>query len=317
MTTKKTLKELFESRKDELVGRLTGLSLPKDAVQIQTIVTDYLNELFDSNGDFRQNLTQSEDYVLQAAMSLLNAQQSMTGEFASAKFDKTEGIGDNDKTSKTGENPISGQSLKKEQYPYAIGGSAIGGAAGALLLGTWGAVFGAIAGTALVLYNSSLLSQQDSKSKMSQPAMTAKPETPPAINVNVFIGIVANICNSIDSLIETFRVQISRVADKYESKEKPTLEKDYGILLDCIQSLLGVCYQPADEKKQKRIDSRIEQLAESLENYDLEVVKYDENHRDYFQETSSDTVNEATMVLPAILKHGKVVRTGRVLINKQ
>ena len=36
-------------------------------------------------------------------------------------------IVDNEKTSKTGENPISGQSLKMKQYPYAIGGSAIGG----------------------------------------------------------------------------------------------------------------------------------------------------------------------------------------------
>ena len=78
-----TLTELFESRKEELAKKLDNLSLPQDATKVQTIVADYLNQLFDSNGNFRQNLTQSEDYILQAAMSLLNAQQSMVGEFAS------------------------------------------------------------------------------------------------------------------------------------------------------------------------------------------------------------------------------------------
>ena len=80
MEHKKTLKELFESRKNELSEKLSTLSLPKDASKIQSVVTDYLNDLFDSDGEFRQNLTQSEDYILQAAMSLLNAQQSMIGE---------------------------------------------------------------------------------------------------------------------------------------------------------------------------------------------------------------------------------------------
>ena len=79
MATKGTLKELFESRKEELSEKLKSLSLSKDSSKIQSIVTDYLNELFDSDGEFRQNLTQSEDYVLQAAISLLNAQQSMIG----------------------------------------------------------------------------------------------------------------------------------------------------------------------------------------------------------------------------------------------
>ena len=77
MESKMTLKELFESRKEELTQKLMDLSLPQDATKVQTIVANYLNQLFDSNGDFRQNLTQSEDYILQAAMSLLNAQQAM------------------------------------------------------------------------------------------------------------------------------------------------------------------------------------------------------------------------------------------------
>ena len=150
MNTKQTLKELFESRKEELAQKLTNYCLPKDAEQVQQTVTNYLNELFDTNGDFRQNLTQSEDYILQAAMSLLNAQQSMVSEFASISKKGPEKV----KPEQIHVSDSSSISLKKEA-PMIIGGTTVGGAAGALLLGSWGAVFGAIAGTALVLYYTS------------------------------------------------------------------------------------------------------------------------------------------------------------------
>ena len=86
MNTKLSLKSLFESNQEKLADKLTHFVLPKDAAKIQNTVKDYLNELFDSNGDFRQNLTQSEDYILEAAMSLLNAQQAMVTELSSTKF---------------------------------------------------------------------------------------------------------------------------------------------------------------------------------------------------------------------------------------
>ncbi len=60
--------------------KLQGLKLPSDSSCIQGIINDYLNEMFNNEGDFRQGLTQSEDYILQAALSLLNAQQSITKE---------------------------------------------------------------------------------------------------------------------------------------------------------------------------------------------------------------------------------------------
>ena len=71
------LHQLFESHKDELSLKLKGLRLPSDENQLFRIVYDYLNSVFDSNGDFRQSLTLSEDYILQAAISLLNAQRDM------------------------------------------------------------------------------------------------------------------------------------------------------------------------------------------------------------------------------------------------
>lgn len=315
MDTKTTLKALFESRKDELSQKLANLSLPKDAALVQQTVSNYLNDLFDSDGDFRQNLTQSEDYILQAAMSLLNAQQSMASEFAKASVAKNAGSQEDSKAKTRYETLNTTDGLKKQEYPYVIGGSAVGGAAGAILIGSWGAVFGAIAGTAIALY---FVSSQQDKNRKGDTYSTSQPERkaiPLKIDVETFTGIVGNICDSVDSLILTFRAQINRVVEKYENQEKPVLEKEYGVLLDSIQSILGAGFQPADEKRQKRIDSRIEQLAESLENYDLEVVKYSDNSKNYFEITSSDKAEEPIMVLPAIVKHGIVIRKGKVLVK--
>lgn len=69
---------MFQSNKQVLEQQLAGLALPKDANKIQSIVNDYLNDLFNQEGEYRQNLTQAEDYILQAALSLLNAQQDMS-----------------------------------------------------------------------------------------------------------------------------------------------------------------------------------------------------------------------------------------------
>lgn len=316
MDTKTTLKGLFESHKDELANKLANLTLPKDAVLIQQTVTVYLNELFDSEGDFRQNLTQSEDYILQAAMSLLNAQQSMLGEFTKASVAKNAGSQEDSKAKTGYETLNTTDGVKKQEYPYVIGGSAVGGAAGAILIGSWGAVFGAIAGTAIALY---FVSSQQDKNRKGDTHNAFHPERkaiPQKIDVEAFTGIVGNICDSVDSLILTFRAQINRVVEKYENQEKPTFENEHGVLLDAIQSLLGASYQMTDEKRQKRIESRIEDLAESLENYSLEVVKFGENSKDYFEICSTDKSEQPIMVLPAIVKHGVAVRKGKVLVKE-
>ena len=310
-----SLKELFESRKEELVQKLTGLALPKDVAFVQSIVVNYLNGLFDSNGEFRQNLTQSEDYILQAAMSLLNAQQAMASEFAEASKNYSTSNSTNCKKTENISNSTYSPGLKKEMFPHAIGATAIGGAVGGLVLGTWGALFGSIAGTALILYYASQKEQQREKE-----AVRNKPADVPAkkLDVERFTSIISNICGSVDSLIQTFRVQINRVVEKYENQEKPVLEKEYGVLLDNIQALLGISYQEKDEKWQKKVSSRIEQLAESLENYNLKVVQYDEAHKVFYEEIESDkTIDSVVTVLPAIIKEGIAIRRGKVFVRQK
>lgn len=75
-----TLSSMFESNKKELENKLKDLVLPKDASKVQRIVMGALNTMFENDGEYRQGLTQSEDYILIAAIELLNAQQNIVRE---------------------------------------------------------------------------------------------------------------------------------------------------------------------------------------------------------------------------------------------
>lgn len=313
-----TLQSIFEVHKGDLKTKLQGLQLPKDAQKVQKLVSNSLSGLLDADGDYRQNLTQSEDYILQAAMSLLNAQQEMAIKFSSspAQVNRVE----SKEPRKEKHKALSNTGLKKEQYPLTIGAAGIGSAAGAVALGTWGAVIGAIAGTAVVLY---FASQQ--KEKHNAKTTIAKTQTPPkgtsdivkaeAIEVDAFLNIVDSICSSVDSLIGTFRAQINRVVDKYESMDKPTIEKEYRFLLEGIQSLVGYERTKKEEEKYiKKLQTRIEDIAETLENYDLLVVDYDGTNDYLFEKVESAETTAVKMVYPAIIKSNQAVLKGKVFI---
>lgn len=317
-----TLASMFESNKQALGEALEGLALPKDAIKIQNIVSEYFDELFNQDGEYRQNLSQSEDYILQAALSLLNAQQEMGKKLSEEVILIKPTITEEPKLEKEqafGQKPIEkflNQQVDGKKTLIGAGGGAL---LGKVVLGTgWGAVFGAIAGTALVLY---MAMQSNEKPVIKKKSLEAKPIAESyilnnPINVDAFLNVVQQTCESIDTLIITFRNQIKKVVNKYESQEKPTLEKEYGILLDGIQSLLGVAYsKQVDEKRLKKIDERIEQLVDSLENYGLEVVSYTDEQKDLFDELSSDKVTEPTMICPAIIKGNMIVRKGKVFVQ--
>lgn len=319
-----TLASMFESNKQALGQALEGLVLPKDASKIQSVVSEYFDELFNQNGEYRQNLSQAEDYILQAALSLLNAQQEMGKKLSEKVVLVTPKALDNEESKQEkeqtlGQKPIErflNQQVDAKKTLIGAGGGAL---LGKVVLGTgWGAVFGAIAGTALVLY---MATQANEKPNIKKKTLEAKPSATSyiqnnPINVDAFLNVVQQTCESIDTLITTFRNQIKKVVNKYESQEKPTLEKEYGILLDSIQSLLGVAYsKQTDEKRLKKIDERIEQLVDSLENYGLEVVSYSDEQKGLFDELSSDKVTEPTMICPAIIKENNIIRKGKVFIQ--
>jgi len=320
-----TLASMFESNKQALEDKLEGLALPKDASKILSIVSEYFDELFNQNGEYRQNLSQAEDYILQAALSLLNAQQEMGKKLSEKVVLVTPKPSLNAEAKQEKEQPLGQKPIEKFLNQQIDGKNTLIGAGGGALLGKvvlgtgWGAVFGAIAGTALVLYMATRTNEKPSikqKSLEAKTSATSYIQNNP-IDVSAFLDVVQQTCESIDTLITTFRNQIKKVVNKYESQEKPTLEKEYGILLDGIQSLLGVAYsKQTDEKRLKKIDERIEQLVDSLENYGLEVISYSEEHKALFDELSSDKVTEPTMICPAIVKENNIVRKGKVFVKQ-
>ena len=316
MADKITLRALFDSKKSELEQKLEGMVLPKDNQKTQLIISEYLSSLFDSEGEFRQSLTQAEDYILQATMSLLSAQQEIGSAFINreVKFESKQD------TNEAVRSDVPSQKRNKAEEllnnPVKAMNSLVGASAGALIgkaaFGGWGAVFGAIAGTAVVIYLASkkatIPSQSPAKATVKQEIMNEP------IDVASFTFIVGNICDSVDNLIATFRSQVNRVIDKYESMEKPSIEKEYRFLLESIQTLLGYkrAHEEDEEKYIKKLHIRIEDLAECLENYNLVVVDYNGQNDSLFDIVSSAETTEKKMVYPAITKNEEVVIKGKV-----
>lgn len=315
MEARYSLVSLFEQNKEELVKQLSGLDLLTETGKIQSIVSGYFKSIFDADGSFRQGLSKSEDYILNSALGLLRVQEEMAKQMIVKKPQEKK------KEDKLKLESVSDKAVCSSPSPLGLmAGTTIGGLVGTIG-GTWWALGGAIAGTALVLYCAYYPPKFMKRKVKSLPKDTipVKKEEPVKmiIDTEKFLDIVRRICENVDNLIETFRTQIERVVDKYERLEKPTLEKTYGSLLDSIQSVLGVAYSNIDsEKRLAKIDDRLEQLVESLENYGLEVVKYAEENRMWFESLTSTKVSEPTMISPAIIKNGEVIRKGKVFVKE-
>lgn len=240
-----TLTSIFDAHKEELAEKLKSFSLPRDTKEVETTVTDFLNNMFENDGTYRQGLTQSEDYILQSAIQLLHAQQSIANEIISM----ASGLNASPKTI-----------TEPKSNPYiSIIGSGVGAVAGSFI-GTWGAVCGAIAGTAIVIY----LSTKSKKAKtIQEEASVVK-----TLNVNAFINIVKKICESIDELMETYRVQVKRIQHSYEQKEDITLLNSFNALTEQIANVIKVVNSNSDDIPSK-VSTAVERLEESLENYDV------------------------------------------------
>ncbi|MCM0719992.1 hypothetical protein NBH15_17110 [Parabacteroides sp. W1-Q-101] len=319
MQTKQTLASLFGANKQALAKELTGLMLPKDVNKIQSVVTNYFDSLFNQGGEYRQNLSVSEDYILQAALSLLKAQQEMGRKLTEKEIEIKTSFAE-EKKNQIESNPIEMFLSQKLDGTKTLIGAGGGAVFGKMALGSgWGAVFGAIAGTAIVLY----LATKSGKKNVGEnaKAITTKPKVEATIvnteiDVTTFLNIIQQTCDSIDSLISTFRNQIQKVVNKYESQEKPTLERDYSLLLESIQSLLGVAYsQQPDGRRLTKMDERIEQVVDSLGSYGLEVVSFSEDKMSWFEQMESTKVDTPTMIYPAIIKNGILVKRGKVFVK--
>lgn len=314
-----SLHQLFESHKDELSLKLQGLRLPSDENKLFKIVYEYLNSVFDSNGNFRQSLTQSEDYILQAAISLLNAQKDMA---ETVKVTETNSLLSSEQKNEKDESFFSTENKSSAVFgkysnvssEASLIGAGVGAVAGKLVFGGWGgAVFGALAGTAIAIYAASSKNE-----KATSKTLEKKIDTPVSISVNVegFVNTISSICSSVDNLLDTFRAQINNVVEKYESQPKPSLDSNYLPLLESIQTLVGYerTHSEEEEKFAKKLKDRIEDVSEVLDTWNLTFEDYSGTNESFFELIPSDKTTERKMVYPAILKNGAVVIKGKVFI---
>ncbi len=308
-----SLKNLFESKKDRLSSQLAGFTLPQNTDAVYKTVYDYFNEVFDADSEFRQNLTQSEDYILQAAISLLNAQKEMANSMkvsASIELDQDE---EPEQTQSFEQEDILLSKFSEANSGTALLGSGVGAVAGKLIFGGWGAVFGALAGTAIAIYLSTVSKPAKTVSK---PLVKTKEQPSYPVDVNAFISTISSICASVDNLLDTFRAQINSVVQKYESQPKPTLDSNYRPLLESIQTLVGYerTHTEDDEKFAKKLKERIEDITEVIDTWNIQFVDYDGKNAAFFELIPSEKTQEEKMVFPALIRDRLVILKGKVFI---
>lgn len=250
-----SLKEIFCSQKEEFASSLEGLTLPKDSSKIQKNVSKYFSHLFENDGPYRQSLTESEDYVLMSVLQIIESQQALIEEISKAPM-STNG--------KKEEN----ESQKKTVNPYvALAGTGVGALVGGIA-GTWTAVAGSIAGTALGIYYCSN-HKFDKCSIADNKEVNNKNED--NVDVNAFVDIVEMLCESIDLMLDTFRTQMQRMKNVYENRPKENFLRDYDVMSEKMELLLSAIHAHCETIPAKVLQ-RATMLEESLENYG---IKYD------------------------------------------
>ena len=245
-----SLKVLFELNKGELEQKLAGLKLPKDADKVQQLISDYLSRLFESDGEFRQNLTQSEDYILQATLRILTAQENFTNSLIANNHQEPSYYPQNNDN--------------KQSFYTTLIGTGVGAVAGGFI-GAWAAVIGALAGNAVVAY------MMTRKEKPVQKTEIVSSQIDSTIDTAAFLNIILNVCESIDGVVETYRTQVCRIVKEYENREKPTLQSNYSSLLEQIVNVNKVA--SSLDNVPDKLQQAIILMVECLENYGLRIEK--------------------------------------------
>lgn len=302
-----SLVELFEANEQKLKKGLAGLCLPQDAKKIQDVVDTYFEEVLDRENPFKQHLTQSEEYILDAAMTLLDSQQLMYGNITHFEVE-------NPNSQLQEENSITEEETNKVIKKGVLVGAAAGIGGAVLGAGSWGTLFITIAAASITFYiaTKKLKKNEDFVQDNALPEFVGT-----EINVDEFVSIIRNVCEKIDNLINTFRAQIKQVKNYYENQEKISLEKDYKLLLGSIQSMLGTCYSDeSNEKYWPKLKERVEDVGEILENYGIKVVMYSSEVKSFFDVVYRENIDNPNMIYPAFVKDGIAVMKGKVVLSK-
>lgn len=209
-----TLKSQFEKAVSNISESLSSCVLPKDSIFIQDSIYTFLDNLFDEKGEYRKSLTNSEDYIFQTSVNLLNAQRLVYSgllqySVVSCNQQRAESL-----------NPI-----KK-----------------------------------LLSFLKSILDKA-----ISDGNAKVEVDTNVRFDYEGFLGLVGGICERLDDIMETYRVQTRRIHNYYESQKKPSFTEEYSTLASNLENLFNIVSE--EDCGLEDILSHIDLVKRSLKNY--------------------------------------------------
>ena len=80
-----------------------------------------------------------------------------------------------------------------------------------------------------------------------------------------FLVLVGSICESLDDIMETYRVQTHRIHNFYESQKKPSFTEEYSTLVTNLENLFNIANE--EDCDLEDILSHIDLVKRSLKNY--------------------------------------------------
>ncbi len=253
MSTTTSLCALFVSFESNLKDQLRDLHLPSDSAKVEQIISTFFSDIFENSSEYRQSLTESEDLLLLSVLQILKAQQNIVSEISKSikpVVSLNKSYKHNSSTEANGYTPI-----------IATGAGALVGG----LFGTWAAIAGSIAGCALSIYYASTKAQKNVKTIGHQISNNE------LLDVDTYVEIIKKICENIDGVIATYRVQLQKVKNTYERRNEPSFLEAYGALAEQIANVCTVA-KAENTNVPNKLAQAIEMLEDSLENYDLSIV---------------------------------------------
>lgn len=291
---------VFEQHQSELEELLQNEDSSKDNENLQSDTFDFLSRLLRNSSAIQENLTTSEATILDSVKALLDSYNTLIFHTQQYLCKAEEPVLHSYDVNATYNSTGTNEAAKN------IFASGIGAFFGKLIGGGWGAVAGSIAGSAV--------SQMNVKPK-SENHCTVKVEQTIKVDSVLTVKLVADICTKIDELIETYRVQNNNIIERYSTQEKSSLGKDYKILLEGIQSLLGYNHlHGSKENCSSKLSVKVNNLESLLDNYDIFIADYNKETQKWFNVFPSSEVNENVQVLPAVIENNQVILKGKVYI---
>ncbi len=288
----KTLTDLFDVRSVELQEALDGISMPGDASELKNQTKEFLYKLISEGNEYRSTLTIAEDALLQMAYSLIEIALEIHPAISSVDRPLT---------------PPAPESMKTPSNSLApVIGTVIGGVVGTFF-GPWATVGGAVAG--------SVVATRYQGGSAPKTVVPEKQSEENRIDPTPFVAGARQLCVLLDRMVMQHRNHTQNLISNYENREKVTLGRSFPLLLETVQSVLGLrSMDPADESGRMRIAERCTDLAESLENYGLQAVDYSESADGCFTRMESKHVSVPTTKKPAILDGDTLILKGTVLV---